>query len=35
MGDYQGGGPYVASRCLDKDSYDDKCYMAYRRVCNK
>ena len=35
MGDYQGGGSYVASGCLDEDGYDNKCYVADGRICDK
>lgn len=34
MGDYQSCGSYVASGSLNEDGYDDKCYVAYGRVCN-
>lgn len=35
MGNHESGCSYVTSRCLDKDSYDDERYVAYRRVCNE
>ena len=35
MGDYQGGGSYVASGCLDEDGYDNKFYMIDRGICNE
>lgn len=35
MGNHKGGCSYVASRCLDKDGYDDECYMAHRGVCDE
>lgn len=35
MGDYQGGSSYVASGCLNENSYDDKCYVANGGVCDK
>ena len=35
MGSYQGGGSYVASRCLDENNYNNTCYVADRRVCDE
>lgn len=35
MGNYKSGCSYVASRCLDKDGYDDERYVTYRGVCNE
>lgn len=35
MGNHKGGCSYVDSRCLDKDGYDNECYVAYRGVCDE
>lgn len=35
MGNYQGSSPYITSRGLDENGYNDKCYVTNRGVCNE